>query len=596
MARDLTKTYRMGDSVIGALQGINVEVERGEYLAVTGHSGSGKSTFMNLIGALDTPTSGSLKIEGRELSGLSSDALAQYRNEKIGFVFQTFNLLARTSALDNVALPILYSHRAGKGDAREKARACLARVGLAERERHQPSELSGGQQQRVAIARALVNDPHILLADEPTGALDSRTTDEIIALFEALNESGITVILVTHELDIAETRPPPHHLQGRPHVSRTRSEPARRLQGRHRRAQAQRAPELPRHARRDHRGRFGDRHGVGGERRRTGHRGSASGRSAPICSSSSPAPTPRADGAPAKAPRSRSPRSDLAVIRDKIPGVAAATGIVSGSAPIVVGNTNWTTSIDGVGDDFLEVRDWALTEGRNFTEAELRSAAKVVILGATTARELFGEAPVIGQQVRVMNVPFTVIGLLSPKGQSGFGTDQDDTAVVPVSTARRRLFGAEKTVPDNLKRIMVEVASAEEMSDAQSEIETLLRSRRHVRMGTPDDFQVRNMAEFIRTRSETQSILSLLLGAIAAISLIVGGIGIMNIMLVSVTERTREIGIRMAVGARRRDILSQFLVEAVTLCSPAGSSGSRWAGQRPSCLASGGWPVGSRRG
>jgi putative ABC transport system ATP-binding protein len=202
VARDLVKTYRMGDSLIGALQGINVEVARGEYLAVTGHSGSGKSTFMNLIGALDTPTSGSLKIEGRELGGLSSDALAQYRNEKIGFVFQTFNLLARTSALDNVALPLLYSHRR-KGDAREKAHECLVKVGLGERVRHQPSELSGGQQQRVAIARALANDPHILLADEPTGALDSRTTDEIIALFEALNETGITVILVTHELDIA---------------------------------------------------------------------------------------------------------------------------------------------------------------------------------------------------------------------------------------------------------------------------------------------------------------------------------------------------------------------------------------------------------
>jgi putative ABC transport system ATP-binding protein len=204
VARDLVKTYRMGDSIIGALQGINVEVARGEYLAVTGHSGSGKSTFMNLIGALDTPTSGSLKIDDCELSGLSSDALAQYRNGKIGFVFQTFNLLARTTALDNVALPLLYSHRNGKGDAREKTRECLARVGLAERKRHQPSELSGGQQQRVAIARALVNDPHILLADEPTGALDSRTTDEIIALFEDLNESGITVILVTHELDIAK--------------------------------------------------------------------------------------------------------------------------------------------------------------------------------------------------------------------------------------------------------------------------------------------------------------------------------------------------------------------------------------------------------
>jgi putative ABC transport system ATP-binding protein len=202
-AQDLVKTYRMGDSVIGALQGINVAVARGEYLAVTGHSGSGKSTFMNLVGALDTPTSGSLKVEGRELGGLNSNALAHYRNEKIGFVFQTFNLLARTSALDNVALPLLYSHRRG-GDAQEKARECLAKVGLSERLRHQPSELSGGQQQRVAIARALANDPHILLADEPTGALDSRTTDEIIALFEELNESGITVIIVTHELDIAK--------------------------------------------------------------------------------------------------------------------------------------------------------------------------------------------------------------------------------------------------------------------------------------------------------------------------------------------------------------------------------------------------------
>jgi putative ABC transport system ATP-binding protein len=202
VARSLVKIYRLGGSVIGALQGVSVEVARGEYLAVTGASGSGKSTFMNLIGALDTPTSGSLQVEGRELGKLGSDQLALYRNEKIGFVFQTFNLLARTSALDNVALPLLYSPRGHKG-ARDKAKACLARVGLADREEHQPSELSGGQQQRVAIARALVNDPHILLADEPTGALDSHTTEEIIDLFEELNASGITLIIVTHEPDIA---------------------------------------------------------------------------------------------------------------------------------------------------------------------------------------------------------------------------------------------------------------------------------------------------------------------------------------------------------------------------------------------------------
>jgi putative ABC transport system permease protein len=283
---------------------------------------------------------------------------------------------------------------------------------------------------------------------------------------------------------------------------------------------------------------------------------------------------------------------DLQLIRAKVPGVAAVAGVISGQAPIVAGGANWTTSVDGVNEDFLEVRDWALAEGRNFTEAELRSGAKVVILGATVARELYGAAPVLGEQLRIKNVPFTVIGLLTIKGQSGWGSDQDDTALVPISTARRRLFGAEQTVPDNLRTIMVEVASSAEMADAQAEIETLLRERRRVRTGTPDDFRVRDMAEFIRTRSETQSILSLLLGATAIISLIVGGIGIMNIMLVSVTERTKEIGLRMAVGARRRDILNQFLIEAVTLCVTGGLIGLLIGGGAALAMSIwGAWPI-----
>jgi putative ABC transport system permease protein len=283
---------------------------------------------------------------------------------------------------------------------------------------------------------------------------------------------------------------------------------------------------------------------------------------------------------------------DLKVIRASVPSVAAAAGIIQGSAPLVAGSSNWTTQVNGVNEDFLEVRDWALAEGRNFTETELRAGAKAVILGATAARELFGSASAIGEPIRIMNVPFNVIGQLAVKGQSGWGSDQDDIALVPITTARRRLFGAEQTIPDNLRQIMVEIVSAEEMADAQAEIETILRDRRRLRVGAPDDFRVRDMADFIRTRTETQSILSLLLGATAAISLVVGGIGIMNIMLVSVTERTREIGLRMAVGARRRDILSQFLIEAVALCVLGGLIGlAIGSGAAVAMSVWGNWPI-----
>src|SRR5437667_7989736 len=204
--RNLVKTYQVGEHVVKALRGVNLEVQRGEFLAVTGPSGSGKSTFMHIIGCLDRPTSGQYLLDGQDVSRLSKDALAAIRNKKIGFVFQGFNLLSRTSALDNVELPLLYGGGGMRGvERRKRAMEVLTAVGLGDRADHHPNQLSGGQQQRVAIARALINNPSILLADEPTGNLDTRTSIEVMGLFQRLNiERGITVLLITHETDIAE--------------------------------------------------------------------------------------------------------------------------------------------------------------------------------------------------------------------------------------------------------------------------------------------------------------------------------------------------------------------------------------------------------
>jgi putative ABC transport system permease protein len=260
-------------------------------------------------------------------------------------------------------------------------------------------------------------------------------------------------------------------------------------------------------------------------------------------------------------------------IATQVDGIAAISGMVPGNATLIYAGTNWTTQVNGVDAGFFDVRDWQLDDGRIFTPSEAQTAAKVAILGQSTAAELFGEASPLGQTLRIRDVPFEVIGVLAQKGQANAGGDQDDVVLVPTSTARRRLFGAPRTVPDVVRQIAVKVETVQQMPIVQADIEALLRQLRKVRPGSADNFRVQNLAEFVRARAETQSTLSLLLGATALISLIVGGIGIMNIMLVSVTERTREIGLRMAVGARRRDILSQFLIEAVTLCGAGGAIG-----------------------
>jgi putative ABC transport system permease protein len=278
----------------------------------------------------------------------------------------------------------------------------------------------------------------------------------------------------------------------------------------------------------------------------------------------------RSGGAGTRLPLSE---RDMQALREKVPGVVAMSGLLQGSGPVVKGSANWTTSFMGIHDQFNLVRDWEVVEGRELTANEVKTAARVALIGKTVAEKLFGDSDPLGQTIRVTNVPFQIVGILDSKGQNSFGRDQDDVVMLPMTAARGRIVGRSKLVSDNVGNIHVKFDPETDLQEAQTQIESVLRQRRHIKAGSEDDFNVRNLSEFMRARTSALTTMGWLLAATSAISLIVGGIGIMNIMLVSVTERTREIGLRMAVGGRRRDILLQFLVEAVSLCLIGGLIG-----------------------
>jgi putative ABC transport system permease protein len=284
--------------------------------------------------------------------------------------------------------------------------------------------------------------------------------------------------------------------------------------------------------------------------------------------------------------------ADMIAIRDKVQSVIAISGQINGSGPVVNGNVNWTTTLNGVHAEFASVRDWAIVAGRDFTPQDIRSSAKVVLLGQTVVKQLFqGEDP-IGATIRVKNAPFQVVGVLAAKGSSAMGRDQDDMVLMPMTTARGYIVGKSQVQADQVGQIYIKFEEDADLKDGQEEIETLLRQRRRIQPGADDNFNVRNLAEFMKARTEVLSTMTYLLAATSVISLIVGGIGIMNIMLVSVTERTREIGLRMAVGGRRGDIMRQFLVEAVVLCLIGGLIGTiLGVGSAVIIANSADWPV-----
>lgn len=575
--RGVTKTFRSGELAVEVLHGIDLVIHPGEFVAIMGASGSGKSTLMNILGCLDRPSGGSYHFMGRDVSALPRDELARLRREEFGFVFQSYHLIGGATALENVEVPAVYSGMP-PAERHARARRLLTELGLGDRLEHRPSQLSGGQQQRVSIARALMNGGRIILADEPTGALDSKSGAEVMRLLSDLSAQGHTIILITHEREVAEHASRVIEIRDGNILSdpgpRPRSAPAADFKPQvDRGSHLTDLAEATRTALRALRANvfrailtlLGIVIGVAsviamlaiGDGAKQAVVSSISAMGSNLLMVRPGAPNMRGSGGVATLVP-----EDVAVIRE-LPNILAAVPEQSTSVTVRYGNIDHRTEVNGTSADYVLARTWQPAVGTFFTAADERSYATVAVLGQTVAQALFPDGDVLGRFILINNIPFQVLGVMSPRGATPWGMDQDDVILVPYTTGSLRLTGQR-----HLRNITVAVEDVTHIDAVQGSVHRLLLGRH----GT-EDFQIRNMAAIIESVSETQNTLTILLGSIAAISLLVGGIGVMNIMLVSVTERTREIGIRMATGARMRNILQQFLIEALVVSALGGLIG-----------------------
>lgn len=587
--KNLYKTYQLGDVKVEALRGVSLKISPGEFVTIMGASGSGKSTLMHVLGLLDRPDSGEYSLGGEDVTKLSDKELALVRNHLVGFVFQQFHLLPRMSALENAELPLIY---AGKRHLKQRAEKEMTEVGLKDRMFHKPNQLSGGQQQRVAIARSLVNEPPIIFADEPTGNLDTKSKEEIIAILKELNRKGKTIVIVTHENEIAahakriitmrdgqiisdktvpgEMAHPEVILPGSENlVKDILSKSGNALKGGMEFFDylKQAVSAMFSHKMRAFLSILGILIGVAAVIAMlaigTGAKESIEKQLASLGSNLlvvRPGASKTGGVSLEAGTTTRLTLDDVTAIEKLKNYVKSASPAVTNRAQVVYGNKNWNTQVQGVGVSYAQLRSSVPSVGRFFTEEEVKMREKVALVGNTVLKKVFGNTNPIGKTIKINQINFRVIGILPVKGTTG-PQDQDDTVLIPISTAMYRLMGKQY-----IDSIYVEVKNADLTDGAQEAVSNLIiKQHRLITDDQKDSFSIFNMSDIKKTLTSTTQTMSLLLGAIAAISLLVGGIGIMNIMLVSVTERTREIGLRKAIGANNKDILVQFLIEAVLM-------------------------------
>ncbi|KYN26365.1 macrolide transporter [Vibrio cidicii] len=583
--RNVYRRFTAGEESLTVLNNINLCIERGEMVAIVGASGSGKSTLMNILGCLDQASEGEYWINGQNTSLLGSDELARLRREYFGFIFQRYHLLGDLTALGNVEIPAIYASY-DKNARQERAAALLHRLGLSDRLDHKPNQLSGGQQQRVSVARALINGGDVILADEPTGALDSKSGEEMMRLLQELHHLGHTIILVTHDMQVAEHADRIIEIKDGEILSDNVTKKQQVSQNQDALAQAENATALARSRRL-----FDDIWealkmallAMSNHRLRTFLTmlgiiiGIASvvsvvalgnGSQKSILDSISSMGTNTIDVMPGKGfgdRRSGRVRTLTAADADalsQLSFVDSVTPSLNTSVTLKYGNQAVTASVQGVGPDYFRVRGYELSRGQFWDKSSITTMAQEAVIDSNTLKSLFANQNPIGEVIFAGNLPIRIIGVTKAK-ESAFGNSDSLNIWLPYTTVSARMVGK-----SYLDRISVRVNDNTPSDAAEQAIIALLKMRH----GTQDFFTI-NTDTIAQNIQKTTATMTLLISAIAVISLIVGGIGVMNIMLVSVTERTREIGVRMAVGARQSDILRQFLIEAVLVCLCGGAIG-----------------------